>query len=75
MVGADNVFVDVFPNPDPTLVLPVHQELLTKNGIYLLEIVKTDELAEDGVYEFAFVFAPIRAEGATGSAAHPFAIT
>lgn len=74
MVGADNVFVDVFPNPDPTLVLPVHQELLTKNGIYLLEIVKTDELAKDQVYEFAFSFAPIRVAGATGSAAHPFAI-
>ena len=74
MVGADNLFVDVFPNPDPDLLLPVHQELLTKNGIYLMEIVKTDELARDKVYEFAFVFAPIRADGATGSAAHPFAI-
>jgi kynurenine formamidase len=74
MVGADNVFVDVFPNPDPTLVLPVHQELLTKNGIYLLEIVNTEQLAKDQVYEFAFSFAPIRVAGATGSAAHPFAI-
>ena len=74
MVGADNVFVDVFPNPDPTLVLPVHQELLTKNGIYLLEIVNTEHLARDQVYEFAFSFAPIRTDGATGSPAHPFAL-
>ena len=74
IVGADNWAVEVIPNPDPNLNFPVHQELLTKNGIYLMEVVKTDELAKDGVYEFAFVFAPIRAEGATGSAAHPFAI-
>ncbi len=53
---------------------PVHQELLTKNGIYMMEVVKTDQLAKDRVYEFAFSFAPIRAEGATGSPAHPFAI-
>ena len=74
MVGADNVFVEVFPNPEPNQVLPVHQELLTRNGIYLLEIVKTDQLAKDRVYEFAFSFAPIRAAGATGSPAHPFAM-
>lgn len=74
MVGADNVFVEVFPNPDENLVLPVHQELLTKSGIYLMEVVKTDDLARDEVYEFAFVFSAIRAAGATGSAAHPFAI-
>jgi kynurenine formamidase len=74
MVGADNVFVDVFPNPDG-LLLPVHQELLTRNGIYMMEVVKTDELARNQVYEFAFSFAPIRVEGGTGSAAHPFAIT
>lgn len=75
MVGADNVFVDVFPNPNPNLLLPVHQELLTKNGIYLLEVVKTDGLAQDQVYEFAFVFSAVRLEGGTGSPAHPFAIT
>lgn len=73
MVGADNVFVDVFPNPGG-LLLPVHQELLTKNGIYMMEVVKTDELARDEVYEYAFSFAPIRVEGGTGSAAHPFVI-
>lgn len=75
MVGADNWAVEVVPNPDPNLAFPVHQELLARHGIYLMEIAKTDEIARDRIYEFAFAFAPIRVAGATGSAAHPFIIT
>lgn len=74
MVGSDNAGVEVVPNPDPSLVFPVHQLLLTQNGIYLLESIITEELARDRAYEFAFVFAPLRLKGASGSPGNPIAI-
>ena len=66
LVGGD-VGPEVFPNPDPDLYAPIHQELVTKNGIFLLESMALDELASDRVYEFLFIFTPLRIKGATGS--------
>lgn len=74
MVASDNAGVEVVPNPDPELVFPVHQLLLTQNGIYILESIITEELARERVYEFAFVFAPLRLKGASGSPGNPIAI-
>lgn len=74
LVGSDNSGVEVVPNPDPELAYPVHQLLLTKNGIHLLENLVTSDLASDSVYEFAFVFAPVPFKGATGSPGNPIAI-
>ena len=59
------------PNPDPELSLPVHQIMLVVNGIHLLERLKLDELAERDVYEFAFVMQPLKIQGATGSTVNP----
>ena len=36
-VGADTWGLEAVPGEDPDLVLPVHPELLAKNGIYILE--------------------------------------
>lgn len=74
MVGSDNAGVEVVPNPDPELAFPVHQFLLAENGIYLIESIVTEKMANDGVYEFAFVFAPLRLKGASGSPGNPVAI-
>jgi len=74
VVGADNWGVEAFPNPDPNRAAPVHQLLLAKNGIYLHENLATEVLARDNVYEFAYVFAPLRLKGATGSPGNPIAI-
>lgn len=74
MVGADAWGVEVVPNPNRSLTFPVHQLLLTRNGIYLHESLVTEELARDNVYEFAFIFAPLRLKGATGSPGNPIAI-
>ena len=74
MVGSDNWGVEVMPNPDASLSAPVHQLLLARNGIYLFENLATEELARDAAYEFAFVFAPLRLKGATGSPGNPIAI-
>lgn len=74
VVGADNFAVEVSPNPDASLAAPVHQLLIARNGIYLHENLNTEELARDGVYEFAYIFAPLRLKGATGSPGNPIAI-
>jgi len=74
MVGADNWSMDVVPNPDPGLVFPAHQVLLTRNGIYIFENLATEDLARDRAYEFAFFFAPLKLKGATGSPGNPIAI-
>lgn len=74
LVGADNQPVEIQPNPDPRLSLPVHQIMLVVNGIHLLERLKLDELAARGVDEFAFVIQPLKIQGATGSTVAPAAI-
>ena len=74
LVGADNWPVEVAPNPDKQLSLPVHQIMLVVNGIHLLENLKLDELAAKKVSEFAFVMQPIKMQGGTGSTVSPVAI-
>ena len=74
IVGADNWPVEVAPNPDPQLSLPVHQIMLAVNGIHILENLKLDELAAKKVYEFAFIMQPLKAQGFTGSTVAPIAV-
>jgi kynurenine formamidase len=74
LVGSDTWAAEVIPNPDPELQFPVHQLLIPRNGIYIFENLATEELARDGVYEFAFFFAPLKLKGATGSPGNPIAI-
>ena len=74
LLGADNQPVEVSPNPDPELSLPIHQIMLVVNGIHLVERMKLDELAAAGVHEFAFVMQPLKMQGVTGSTVVPVAI-
>jgi kynurenine formamidase len=54
IIGSDNCGVESVPSENPDQVFPVHQLMLTQNGIYLIENLFLDELAAAGVYEFAF---------------------
>jgi kynurenine formamidase len=74
LVGADTATVEVSPNPDRGLSLPVHQIMLVVHGIHLLENLKLDELAARQVYEFAFIVEPLKIQGGTGSTVAPIAI-
>ncbi len=66
MVGSDAA------TDDPSAA--VHHELILKNGIPNLEFMNLEELVADNVYEFMFVFTPLRIKGATGSPGRPLAI-
>jgi kynurenine formamidase len=74
LLGSDNWPVEVAPNPDPQLSLPVHQIALVVNGVHLLENMKLDDLAAKQVYEFAFIMQPLRIQGGTGSTVAPIAV-
>ena len=75
LVGSDVWATEAVPNPNPNLVFAVHNELITRNGIFNHENLDFSELIADGVYEFVYVFAPMRIKGATGSAGRPIAVT
>jgi kynurenine formamidase len=51
-----------------------HAQLTLMNGIPSLEFMRFDGLLADGVFEFMFVFTPLRFKGATGSPGRPLAI-
>jgi kynurenine formamidase len=74
LLGSDNHPVEVSPNPDPQLSLPVHQLALVVHGVYLLENMKLDELAQKGVNEFTFILQPLKVQGGTGSTVAPIAV-
>jgi len=74
MTGSDTAVTEVMPNPNPDLTVPVHQELMMKNGIFNLENMDLETLAADRVYEFFFIFTPIRFVGASGSPGRPIAV-
>jgi kynurenine formamidase len=74
LLGADTAPVEVNPNPDKLISLPLHQIALVINGVHLLENLKLDELAAKNVSEFAFVMQPLKLQGATGSTVAPAAL-
>jgi kynurenine formamidase len=74
LVGSDNWSVEVAPNPDANLSLPVHQVMLVVHGIHLLENLKLEALAAAPVQEFALVVQPLKIAGGTGSTVAPVAI-
>ncbi|MCP5144879.1 MAG: cyclase family protein [Gammaproteobacteria bacterium] len=74
VTGGDTFATEISRNPDPELFGPVHQELMTKNGVFNIENMIFEELVNDGIYEFMFIATPIRYKGATGSPLRPLAI-
>jgi len=77
LVGADNLAWDVpgsERDPGTGTTLPGHVHLLVRNGIYIVESLFLEELAADGVREFAFVCLPLKVRGGTGSPVRPIAL-
>ncbi|GAB4173347.1 MAG: cyclase family protein [Thalassobaculales bacterium] len=74
VVGADSWGVEVVPNPDQNLAFPVHQNLITRHGIFIHENLDLAPLAADRAWQFAYVMLPLRIKGATGSPGRPIAL-
>jgi len=74
MTGSDTSGTEAVPGENPDRPFEGHQWLLNRHGIYNIENLDLSALAEDQVYEFAFVFAPLKLKGATGSPGNPIAV-
>ena len=74
LVGSDNYAIEIFPNPDKQIRLPVHAITLVINGIFLLENLDLTALAKDKAYEFALIVEPLKIKGGTGSTVAPIAV-
>lgn len=74
VIGADNWAVERVSTEPEAEAFAVHQETITRNGIFLLENVRTAELVADGVTTFFCSIAPIRLRGASGSMVNPVAV-
>ena len=74
LVGGDTFPVEVLPGEDPNKAFPVHNHLLTENGILIHENLNLGTLADDKVYKFAYIFVRVPFKGGTGSPGSPIAV-
>ena len=74
VTGSDTSVTEVSPSPVQGAAIPVHQELMMKNGVFNIENMTFEELAADRAYEFLFIATTLRFKGATGSPLRPLAI-
>jgi kynurenine formamidase len=75
LVAHDHWSGEAVPGEDKDRPFECHQWLITMNGIHIHENLDLEELAAARAYEFAYVFAPLRLKGATGSPGNPVAVT
>ncbi|WP_394849024.1 cyclase family protein [Pendulispora brunnea] len=73
-IGADTWAVEVVPGEPGAGTFEVNQTLIAKNGIYVLENIRTSELARDKAYEFLFVLGHPKYTGTTQAIINPVAL-
>ncbi len=74
MVGADTSNFEVIPFEKDAGLFEVHQILLARNGIHILENMNTEELVKDQAWEFLFTLGPARITGGVQAIINPIAI-
>jgi kynurenine formamidase len=73
-VGADQWALEVVPFEKGVGVFEVHQILLPRNGIFILENMNTAPLVADKAWEFMFVLGASRMTGGVQAIVNPIAI-
>lgn len=73
-LGADNLSFEAFPSEEQNNYVPVHTYLLAQQGVTIMELVYLEQLAEDRVYEFAFIGTPLKIRGGDAAPLRPIAI-
>ena len=73
-IGADSWALEVIPFEKDVGVFEVHQILLARNGIYILENMNTGPLVADKAWEFMFVLGASRITGGVQAIINPVAI-
>jgi len=73
-IGADTAALEAIPFESADNPYIVHQTLLAKNGVHILENINTNDLARDNATTFFFVLGQPRFEGAVQMVVNPIAI-
>lgn len=74
VIGADNLSLEAFPSAFDVNYIPVHTFLLAEHGVPIMEMVDTESLAADEVYEFAFIAAGPKLRGMDATVLRPIAL-
>ncbi|MFO1207224.1 MAG: cyclase family protein [Burkholderiales bacterium] len=74
VTGADTWSFGPVPGEDPARPFLVPQTMYVKLGLFGLENLKTEELAEKRVYEFLFVLTHAKTRGSTAAVVAPAAV-
>lgn len=74
IVGVDVINPEPLPSGLSDNYLPVHTYLLAEKGVLIIENLDLEALARERIYEFAFVAAPLKIEGASGAPIRPIAL-
>ncbi len=74
VVGADNLSFEAFPSEVEGNYVPLHTYLLAQTGTPIIELANLEELARDGVYEFAFIGGSLKLRGSDAAPLRPIAI-
>ena len=75
LTGGDTSANDAQPVTDvKDAVVPCHTEMQARRGIWNIENLDFEPLLKDKVYEFLFVWAPLKMVGATGSPGNPMVL-
>jgi kynurenine formamidase len=74
ITGSDTPSSEVVPPENTGTRLPVHQYLIAKAGIHIIDNLSLHRMAKDNVYKFLFICSPIPFKGATASPVSPVAI-
>jgi kynurenine formamidase len=73
-VGADSWALEAIPFEKGVGIFEIHQILIPKNGIYILENMNTGQLVRDKTWEFMFVLGISRITGGVQGIINPTAI-
>lgn len=74
VIGADSISLEQIPSTEEGNWLPVHTFLFAEAGISIMEVVNLDPLANEGIYEYAFIGAGLKLTGATAAPMRPLAM-
>ncbi|KHL11967.1 kynurenine formamidase [Mumia flava] len=72
--GADTIAFERLAPGGGHALLPAHRVLLVEHGIYIIEALDLEGLAQAGWSEFTLMLVPLNIYGATGSPVRPLAV-
>jgi len=74
IIGADNLSLEAFPSEVKGNYIPIHTYLLAEKGVPIIELINLEKLAENKIYQFAFIGGSLKLRGADAAPMRPIAV-